>query len=80
MSDYGLRPNPTYGMNAVTPKVDSKPVETAYVLNTPVSMGPSNTTGRLMMLANASNASTVSRESLAWALFAFWYKKSIDAS
>lgn len=60
---------------AATPKVDSKPVETAYVLNTPVSMGPSNTTGRLMMLANASNASTVSRESLAWGLFAFWYKE-----
>lgn len=60
---------------SATPKVASKPVETAYVLKTPVSMGPSNTTGRLMMLAQASNASTLSKESLAWGLFAFWYKE-----
>jgi hypothetical protein len=60
---------------AATPMVKSKPVETAYVLKTPVSMGPSNTTGRLMMLASAGNAGTLTKESLAWGLFAFWYKE-----
>lgn len=58
---------------SATPMVSSKPVQTAYVLNTPVSMGPSNTTGRLMMLAAASGASKNFKESLAWGLFAFWY-------
>jgi len=60
---------------SATPKEASAPIETARVLATPVSMGPSNTTGRMMMLAEASGADVQTRESIAWGLFAFWYRE-----
>jgi hypothetical protein len=60
---------------SATPKEAAAPIEAARVLATPVSMGPSNTTGRMMMLAEAAGGDVRSRESIAWGLFAFWYKK-----
>ncbi|BAZ08736.1 hypothetical protein NIES4071_05420 [Calothrix sp. NIES-4071] len=58
-----------------TPKETSFPIETSRVLKIPVCMGPSNTTGRMMMLAQASGASVKTKESIAWGLFAFWYNE-----
>ncbi|HEU4326868.1 MAG TPA: ubiquitin carboxyl-terminal hydrolase family protein [Roseiflexaceae bacterium] len=59
---------------SATPNEKDPHIQAANQLGHPVSMGPSRTAGRLMMFAEACRADKQTKEALAWALFAFWYK------
>jgi hypothetical protein len=62
------------GTNA-TPNEKDPHIMAANRLGMPISMGPSRTTGRLLMFAEACRADKDTKEAIAWALFAFWYKE-----
>ena len=70
---FETRPLGKYRGTAATPVQGNAQVATAGRLGYPVSMGPSRSVGKLMVLAQSLGASTEMKEGLAWAIFALWY-------
>jgi hypothetical protein len=72
-SEFERRPLGDYRGQSATPLQSNAQVATAGKLGYPVSLGPSRTTGKLMMLAQATGATPAMKEAIAWAIFSLWY-------
>jgi hypothetical protein len=71
--EFERRPLGDYRGQSATPLQSNAQVATAGKLGYPVSLGPSRTTGKLMMLAQATGATPEMKEAIAWAIFSLWY-------